>query len=60
MDGLLGRLLSTFGCPGVHAVAAAPGPAGVRVWQAMSRGQGPGARRRRALMLPILWWGRVS
>ena len=37
--------------------ASAPGVAGVRVWQVMSRGRDPrarGARRRRAFMLPIL------
>ena len=41
MDGLLGRLLSTFGCPGVHAVSSGPEPAGVRVWQLTSWGRGP-------------------
>src|SRR5882762_5658662 len=30
---------------GETAVAAVPGPAGVRVWHLMSRGWGPGARR---------------
>src|SRR6266404_3617511 len=38
------------------SVTAAPGPAGVRVWAVLSRdgGHEGGARRRRALMLPIL------
>ena len=37
------------------AMTAAPGPAGGRVWEVMSRGRGHawGARRRRALMLAI-------
>jgi predicted nucleic acid-binding protein len=38
------------------AVAAAPGAAGVRVWEVMSRGlgHGRGDRRRRVLVLAIL------
>jgi hypothetical protein len=38
------------------AMTAAPGPAGGRVWEVMSRGRRHawGARRRRALMLAIL------
>src|SRR5262249_12856414 len=42
--------------PLMCAVAAAPGPAGVRVWAIMSRAraQGRGGRRRRVLVLAIL------
>jgi hypothetical protein len=45
--------LTAYGNP---AVTAAPGPAGVRVWQITSWGRGPrgGDRRRKLLMLAIL------